>query len=201
VSHELGGCEPMEESIVCYLNQLGRGTLDPYTEFVSEVPVLIALWSLGAAACIVLDGRRGKRVVAAVVLALGLHFLVSEAILKHLVLNVFPMRVRPYLAHPTEIVCVGTHFHDSSFPSSHAASTAAALTAFGHGYRRIVPAAIVFILVMAFARMHDGMHYPSDVLAGTMLGIGYAYLAVVTVKKYGTRLGLGAALQHDRREA
>jgi membrane-associated phospholipid phosphatase len=35
------------------------------------------------------------------------------------------------------------------------------------------PIALLFVLLMAFSRMHNGMHYPSDVLMGSLLGIGY----------------------------
>jgi membrane-associated phospholipid phosphatase len=38
-------------------------------------------------------------------------------------------------------------------------------------------------LLMAFSRMHNGMHYPSDVLMGSLLGIGYWLLSVWIAKK------------------
>jgi membrane-associated phospholipid phosphatase len=58
-----------------------------------------------------------------------------------------------------------------SFPSAHATSSFACATAM----TRIAPeAAILFVLAAAMAagRPYLGMHYPSDVLAGVILGIG-----------------------------
>jgi membrane-associated phospholipid phosphatase len=58
-----------------------------------------------------------------------------------------------------------------SFPSAHATSSFACATAM----TRIAPeAAFVFILAVAIAtcRPYLGMHYPSDVLAGAILGTG-----------------------------
>jgi undecaprenyl-diphosphatase len=163
----------MDFTIALFLNRLGRGTLDPFTEIVCEVPLLIALWIVLVGLALRFDPQDGRRVALAVLLAVALHFLISEALLKHLVLAELPMRVRPYLAHPGEIDPVGYHFTDSSFPSSHAASTAA--------NRRFVAVPVLsalFVLVICLSRVHNGMHYPTDVLAGSLLGVTYGALAL-----------------------
>jgi membrane-associated phospholipid phosphatase len=65
-----------------------------------------------------------------------------------------------------------------SMPSSHAANWfAAAMVAFiffRRSARYMVPAAAT----VAFSRVYDGVHYPSDVLAGAILGAGYAAATV-----------------------
>jgi membrane-associated phospholipid phosphatase len=63
-----------------------------------------------------------------------------------------------------------------SFPSAHATSSFACATAM----TRIAPeAAVLFVLAGAIAacRPYLGMHYPSDVLAGAVLGTGLGLLA------------------------
>jgi membrane-associated phospholipid phosphatase len=63
-----------------------------------------------------------------------------------------------------------------SFPSAHATSSFACATAM----TRIAPeAAVLFVLAGAIAacRPYLGMHYPSDVLAGALLGIGLGLIA------------------------
>jgi undecaprenyl-diphosphatase len=67
-----------------------------------------------------------------------------------------------------------------SFPSSHAANCFAMATVCRLFYRRrgwiaFLPAALV-----AFSRMYVGVHWPLDVLAGSVIGIACA-LAVVTL--------------------
>jgi membrane-associated phospholipid phosphatase len=57
---------------------------------------------------------------------------------------------------------------DLSFPSSHAASTTAAAVAYSRLLGRRYP--LVSIPVMMTSRAVLGVHYPSDVLAGSLLG-------------------------------
>jgi undecaprenyl-diphosphatase len=168
----------MDFALARFLNQLGRGTIDPFTEFVCEVPLLVALWILLVAAAMWLDRESGRRVAATVLLAVAIHFVISEALLKHLVLAELPMRMRPYLAHPDAIDPVGYRFTDSSFPSSHAASTSAIVTVLGRGYPRYAAIGAAFVVVMCLSRVHNGMHYPTDVLAGALLGVAYGALAI-----------------------
>jgi membrane-associated phospholipid phosphatase len=63
-----------------------------------------------------------------------------------------------------------------SFPSAHATSSFACATAM----TRIAPeAAVLFALAAAIAacRPYLGMHYPSDVIAGALLGVGLGLAA------------------------
>jgi undecaprenyl-diphosphatase len=171
----------MELQIVHLMNQFGRGELDWLTIFISQIPFLIVLWAVIAFLALFLD-RRGKWIFLAIVAALALHFLISEGLLKHFLLNFFPLRARPWVAHPELIQPLGQRFTDSSFPSSHMASTLGVLTVLVFYYRKIWLPALIFVLLMAFARLHNGMHYPSDVLAGAFLGLIYGFLAITLVR-------------------
>ena len=44
---------------------------------------------------------------------------------------------------------------------------------------------------MCFARLHNGMHYPTDVLTGSLLGLGYGLLAVRLAPKISARVARG----------
>jgi membrane-associated phospholipid phosphatase len=97
-------------------------------------------------------------------------------------------RERPFVTYPNiEKLSSGG---DSSFPSGHtleAFAMAAALSLMFSGKKIIIPVYIWAILV-AYSRMALGVHYPSDVLAGILIGslIGWA-VPLAFRKFYQTR--------------
>jgi undecaprenyl-diphosphatase len=93
------------------------------------------------------------------------------------------LRIRPFTEYPNLITLIGIPQMDASFPSSHVASTVAILSVYTYFYRKVWPFALLFVLVMGFARIHNGLHYPTDVLAGIILGIAYGLTAIYLSKK------------------
>jgi membrane-associated phospholipid phosphatase len=68
-----------------------------------------------------------------------------------------------------------------SFPSAHATSTTAAAVLFGALLRK--PLAAALVPTMALSRMVLGVHYPTDVLAGSALGAAVAAVARRAIRK------------------
>jgi len=97
-------------------------------------------------------------------LALGLAGFVTDAVTKPLI-----GRVRPFVDH-VEYREIGVRPDTPSFPSGHAATAAAGALAFA----RIWPAAAIpawtMAVVIAISRVALGVHFPSDVLVGFVLG-------------------------------
>jgi hypothetical protein len=121
----------------------------------------LALGTLGAA---IDRSRRGEWLVATagVAAAHGASIAVKRVV----------RRRRP--DHP-DVAVLATTPSRLSFPSAHATSTTTAALLFGALLRR--PLALVLVPPMVLARLVLGVHYPSDVLAGTALG-GLVALAV-----------------------
>ncbi|MET9515975.1 phosphatase PAP2 family protein [Streptomyces sp. NPDC002994] len=93
--------------------------------------------------------------------------LIGAAHLASMGIKLAVRRARPQLAALEPLVSTaGRH----SFPSSHAASAAAATVAFGVlrpvGHRLVPPLAAA----MCVSRLVVGVHYPTDVVAGVLLG-------------------------------
>jgi hypothetical protein len=81
---------------------------------------------------------------------------------------------RPRPDDPSVRVLVGTPSR-LSFPSSHATSTTAAAVLYGGLLR--TPIGLVTVPLMALSRLVLGVHYPSDVAAGSALGAGVALVS------------------------
>ena len=78
---------------------------------------------------------------------------------------------------------------DASFPSGHTGASFAAVTALWLGGVRRWQVALVVAILIAFSRLYLYVHYPSDVLAGMILGVLCALLAAKLVALAEVRFG------------
>lgn len=120
-----------------------------------------AVWlALGVAIALADPGNRGEWLLAG---ALG-----PVAIVINFAVKLIVRRPRPVLEG---LPPLGGAPSSLSFPSAHTTSSFACATAMA----RIAPeAAVLFALAVAISvtRPYLGMHYPSDVLGGVLLGVG-----------------------------
>ena len=113
-------------------------------------------------------GRRGWLLVVFVALAVALtDGLVCNSIKKAVA------RQRPGLALADTRCLLGSS-GSGSMPSSHAANWFAATLVCFVFYRRSWRVMLPLAATVSFSRVYNGVHYPSDVLAGAILGAGCA---------------------------
>jgi len=89
-------------------------------------------------------------------------------------------RARPFEAHP-QIHPLYT-VHSSSFPAGHAATAFAGAVVLAFVVPRAAPVLLLVAAVIGFSRVYVGDHYPTDVLAGAVVGAVVGAAAVVAYR-------------------
>lgn len=120
---------------------------------------LLALWFLPPRSAVHI--RRAVFYAA----ASGVLALVVSAGISH-----FYYRPRPFVMYPNLVHLLISHGKDSSFPSDHAAGSFAFWSGIRPAGRKIAALFLVIAILVAFARIFVGAHWPTDVVAGAVIG-------------------------------
>jgi membrane-associated phospholipid phosphatase len=122
--------------------------------------------------------RWTRLVMAAVAARLGFLFLaislpgIVQAILKHQIGRRRPSALGPFAYEP-----FSWEHQFSSFPSGHATTAFSVLVAFGALFPRLRPLLWTYAILIAISRVVISTHYPSDVMAGALVG-GFGALLI-----------------------
>jgi undecaprenyl-diphosphatase len=130
--------------------------------------------------------RAWRRAALAAVLGAG----VALAIAK--VLSEIVDRARPFVVDPHGVHLFSGHAADPGFPSDHATGAFAVAMAIYLRNRAWGTVALVAAAVLSIGRVAIGVHFPSDVLAGALLGCGVAL--VLFAPPFRTRIDAFADL-------
>lgn len=129
------------------------------------------MWLILAAALLIF--KKTRRAGVAILLSYGLVFLVGQYILKDWI-------ARPRPCHLDETVELLVKRPSSySCPSTHTAWAFAAATSILLYFKKWGIVTVVVALLIGFSRMYLFVHFPTDVLLGTVMGV---LLAIVAVK-------------------
>lgn len=122
-------------------------------------------------------GRIGK------IAAISIIFLVviSDQISSNFLKNFFG-RIRPNNAL-TDVHLLVKNTKSFSFPSSHAVNNFAVATFLSKLYPNYKWIFIIIASLVAFSRPYVGVHYPSDIIAGTIIGSLLGYPFAILVKR------------------
>ena len=117
---------------------------------------------------------------AGLTMALALIFclLIGNVTLKPLI-----ARARPYSYFPDMVLLIPP-LDDFSFPSGHTFASFATATALFLHHRKEGIAAFLLAATIAFSRLYLYVHFPSDILAGMILGIASGWTAYKIIDWY-----------------
>lgn len=155
----------IDAAILLWIQEYLRvGFLTPVITFITHLGDSGIFWI--ALTLILLAFKRTRRIGLTCAVSMIIGLVVTNLILKNWV-----ARIRPY-----EMI-EGLHLlierqKDFSFPSGHATNSfAAAWVIFCMVPRKYGVPALILACLIAFSRLYVGVHYPTDVLAGTLIGI------------------------------
>lgn len=166
-----------EAGIVFWIqNHLRAGFLTPIMQLITSLGDDGIFWIV--LTVILLIFKKTRKAGLCCALALILDLLVVNIALKPLF-----ARVRPYKVME-DIIIITALPGDHSFPSGHSGcSFAAAWALLKTVDKKWGVPAVVLAALIALSRLYVGVHYPTDVLCGAIIGIILAEIAVRIVRR------------------
>lgn len=187
----------MDQSLFTYLNNLAVTAPE-----LSTLVVVVAKFGIALYPALLLwlwwhasgdpdQSRRGLLLsVVAAVLALGVNTMLNAAV----------PRPRPFLTLPVHVLVARPA--DPSFPSDHAAFTSAiALMLLAVGEVSWGAVALFGAVGIGMARVMVGVHYPSDILGGMIVGIAAVVVVFLAQKPLRPLLNFTIAIARSIRLA
>lgn len=154
----------VDNSILLWIRDiLACSVFDITMPFISFLGNKGAFWLLLSVFLFLLGGEKRKWGIM-ILASLAVTALLANVIIKPAV-----ARIRPFDALQLPILIPPPL--DYSFPSGHTAAAFAAATAGILQNKKLGVSLFIFAFLMAFSRLYLSVHYPSDVLAGALIGV------------------------------
>ncbi len=178
-------------SVLYFFNQtLASPTADALAEFLTNVHYWFPIYTLAGLFLIYRYKWQGVRMVIAALLLIAITDSLGHYLLKPLV-----DRQRPcaQLAGGEHIVAwirlpIGMKW-DQSFPSNHALNNFAMAAFFALVFRKRTVSIPLFVIatLVSVGRVYEGVHYPSDVLGGAMIGAFVGWMIALAFQSIDAR--------------
>lgn len=157
-----------EFSVLDAIQQLATPWLDRLMIGISWLGNSGWIWIVAGVALLFTKKYRRSGILVLVALLLGL--LIANLTIKPLV-----ARLRPFQVDPTISLLIPPP-GEFSFPSGHSVSSAAAATVLTLANKKFGWVAVPLALLIAFSRLYLYVHFPTDVIAGLLLGMAIGLL-------------------------
>jgi len=163
--------EQLDLLIFYFFNHtLSCGFFDLFFSFITNVRHWFPVYIIALLYLVIKGGRKGRIAAVIVLLLVAATDQFGARVLKEIFQRLRPCNALPDVLTP--LGCTGTF----SFPSNHALNNFAVAFFFLLIYPKAKWYLITAASLIAISRVYLGLHYPSDILGGAILGIGFGYL-------------------------
>ncbi len=174
----------VDVSILYFFNHtLSCGALNKFFTIITNVNNWYIAYLILLGISFFKGGRKGKIAVLGVLILILITDQVSAGPIKDLFHRVRPCGALKDVITP--LGCNGTF----SFPSNHAVNKFAAAFFFYKLFPKIKWAVFIAASLVAISRVYVGLHYPSDILGGAVIGSAFGYLFGFAALKLNEFLG------------
>jgi undecaprenyl-diphosphatase len=149
---------------------LSCGALDKFFSIITNVNNWFIAYMILLGISFFKGGRRGKIAVIGIILLIILTDRLSAAFVKDIFHRLRPCNALQDVITP--LGCTGTF----SFPSNHAVNNFAGAVFFYKLFPKLEWLLFTTASLVAISRVYLGLHYPSDILGGAIIGSAFGYL-------------------------
>ena len=168
----------IDVSVFYFINHtLSCGALNKFFTIITNVNNWYIAYLILLGISFVKGGRKGKIAAIGVLLLILLTDQLSARIIKEIFHRIRPCNALVNVITP--LGCNGTF----SFPSNHAVNNFAAAVFFYKLFPKIKWAVFIAASLVAISRVYIGVHYPSDILGGAVIGSAFGYIFAIAALK------------------
>jgi len=169
----------IDVKLLYFINHtLSNSLFDKIFPFITEVKNWYVAYLILFLILLIKGGRIGRISAVALILLIVVTDQFSSFFLKNLFARVRPCNV----FNDLKILVTCTEAY--SFPSSHAVNNFAAAIFLTKIFPKFKWAFFTVAVLMAFSRPYVGVHYPSDVIGGALIGTVFGYIFAFVVVKF-----------------
>lgn len=159
------------------LQQIHNPLLDRVMAFLSDIGNAGIFWII--LSVLFMIPKQYRRTGFQMMLSIVITFIIGNLILKNLVMRARPCQI------DTAVALLVHMPSDYSFPSGHSMNGFTASVALLCNNKKLGIPAVVLAALIAFSRLYNFVHFPTDVLAGMAIGTIVAVFVYIFFRKKG----------------